>query len=214
MLELKNIAWYAVVTLRDTCIGWHLERLRKFYPDIAVFVIDNNIGKFDIQPICKDYNVTILKNDSIKSITQNHNFWGGKLLEQFNALAFSSDDIYIFEGGFLEKSLDLINNHNKQIVSFGTDRDPVAYLYTKQYYDEVSFNNSLNGKESSLDDLLNRTKAKYNEFPSIGEYWTDHHDLTNFNSKFWRSRYVGNPHEGQMGKDDVNRKLRDLGLPY
>ena len=213
MIELKDVAWYCIVTLRDGCIEWHLERVRLFYPDIKVYVIDNNLHYFDISAKCEPFNVHIIKNTEILGVTQNQHRHSPFMFLEHKALAFSSDDIYIFEGGFIEKSLELINK-GREIVSFGTDRDPVAYLYTQKYYNEVGFDNNLIGKETSLDSLLSRTKKQYGRFDSVGEYWKDCQDPNSFDFNFWRSRYVGNPHLGKLNKTDVNINLQQINRPY
>ena len=70
------------------------------------------------------------------------------------------------------------------------------------YFKEIGFNTSMPGKERTDEDLRNRVISAYGHFPQVGEYWSADPD-------FWRSRYVGNPHIGKFGKDDVNKKLEE-----
>ena len=211
MYTIENVAWYSVVTLRDTALENHLQGLRKFYPDLPVYTIDNNAGHYDISPIAERYNTKVLVNETTQplplTITQDN--WSKELFKKHKVLCFSSDDIQIFEGGFIEKSLDLINQGD-EIVSFSTERDAVAYMYTERYFKDVGFEITKPGKEYTGAHFLNAMVMNaYGKFPQVGEYWRWQQDIG-----CWRSRYVGNPAVGILGKDCVNEKLHDMGLPY
>jgi hypothetical protein len=204
MYTIENVGWYSIVTLRDSCLGHHLESLRKYYPNIPAYVIDNNAGNYDIRPIAEKYKTTVLSNQTVMPLTINQTNWSTELFKSHSILCFSADDITIFEGGFIEKSLDLINQ-GAEIVSFSTAVDAVAYMYTKKYFTDVGFNISMPGKEMTNLDLQKRVEKAYEKFPHIGEYWRNSED-------HWRSRYVGNPHLNKFGKDDVNQKLDKLNI--
>lgn len=204
MFTSEQVAWYNVVTLRDAALGFHLESLRKYYPDIPVYTIDNNAGHYDIRPIAEKYQANLLANQEILPLTVNQTIWSKELFKSHSVLCFSADDIQILEGGFVEKGLDLINQ-GAEIVSFSTEHDAVAYMYTERYFTQVGFNTDMPGKEATDQDLRNRVTKAYGHFPQVGEYWQA-------DENFWRSRYVGNPHLNKFGKDDVNQKLRDLGI--
>jgi hypothetical protein len=211
MYSIEDVAWYSVVTLRDTALEHHLKGLRKFYPSLSVYTIDNNAGHYDISPIAERYNVKVLVNETTQplplTITQDN--WSKELFKKHKVLCFSSDDIQIFEGGFIEKSLDLINQGD-EIVSFSTNRDAVAYMYTERYFKDVGFEITKPGKEYTGAEFLEAMVMKaYGKFPQVGEYWRWEQDIG-----CWCSRYVGNPGVGIFGKDNVNEKLRDMGLPY
>lgn len=204
MLTIDQVAWYTVVTLRDSCLSSHLSSLRKYYPTLPVYVIDNNIGQFNIAPIAEQYNATVLVNTTLRSLTENQTLWSQHLFELYPLLSFSSDDIQILEGGFVELALDKINS-SKEIVSFSTDRDPVAYMYTQKFFNDVGFNQLLLGKEDTDTDLIKRTRNHYGTLDSVGEFWRCDNDS-------WSSRFVMNPRLGVFGKTDVNRDLEKLGL--
>ena len=206
MYTIEHVAWYCVVTLRDSCLEHHLESLRKYYPDIPVYTIDNNAGHYDIKPIAERYNSTVLSNSSVLPLTINQTEWSKELFKSHPVLCFSADDVHIFEGGFIEKSLELINK-DAEIVSFSTDGDPVAYMYTERYFNDVGFNIGMPGKERTDVDLRERVNKAYGVFPYVGEYWQPTEDC-------WRSRYVGNPHVGKFGKDDVNQKLDQMNIKW
>ena len=206
MYTIENVAWYCVVTLRDSCLEYHLESLRKYYPDLPVYVIDNNAGHYDIKPIAEKYKSTVLSNPTVLPLTVNQTDWSKELFKSHLVLCFSADDVHIFEGGFIEKSLDLLNQ-GAEIVSFSTERDPVAYLYTEKYFKDVGFNTNMPGKECTDTDLKQRVMQAYGNFPQVGEFW-------DVDANFWRSKYVGNPHQGIFGKDDVNEKLRQLNIKF
>jgi len=210
MYTIENVAWYSIVTLRDTALENHLKELRKYYPDITVYTIDNNAGHYNIVPIAERYKSTVLTNTSILPLTINQTEWSKKLFKSHSVLCFSSDDVQIFEGGFIEKGLELINQ-GAEIVSFsgGEIQDPVAYMYTEKYFTDVGFNTSMPGKERTDEDLRNRVTQAYGNFPRIGEYWRN--DVW---EDGWRSRYVGNPHLDRCGKDDVNHKLSQMNIDF
>jgi hypothetical protein len=198
---IDDIAWYSISTLRDSSLEYHLSSLRKFYPDITVYSVDNNVGEYNIVPIAEKYGSTILPNSTLLSLTMNQDRWSRELFKSHKLLCFSADDVTIFEGGFVERAIELVNA-GADIVSFATEQDPIAYIYTQQYFDTVGFNLDMAGKERTDIDLKNRVERAYGHFPQIGEYWRADPD-------FWRSRYVGNPHIGKYGKDDVNEKLEE-----
>jgi hypothetical protein len=206
MFTIEQVAWYTVVTLRDSCLGFHLASLREFYPDIPVYTIDNNVGYYgyNIAPIAEKYNSKILTNSEILPLTVNQTLWSKEMFKSHSVLCFSADDIQIFEGGFIEKGLDLINQ-GAEIVSFSTELDAVAYMYTERYFTDVGFNINMPGKEATDRDLKNRVTTAYGHFPRVGEYWQA-------DENFWRSRYVGNPHLNKFGKDNVTEKLREMGI--
>ena len=204
MYTINNVAWYSISTLRDSCLEYHLQSLRKFYPTIPVYSINNNAGHYDIRPIAEKYKSNILSNSDILPLTVNQTTWSEKLFLSHQLLCFSADDILIFEGGFIEKSIDLINN-GAEIVSFATAQDPIAYMYTEKYFQNIGFNINMPGKEGTDKDLRNRVNKAYRNFPQVGEYWRADPD-------FWRSRYVGNPHIEKFGKDDVNKKLKQMNI--
>jgi len=206
MYTLKDAAWYTVVTLRDSCLHYHLSSLRQHYPTIPCYVVDNNAGHYDISPIAAEHNCTVLTNTDPQPIplTVNQTQWSTHLFKSHAVLCFSADDIHVFEGQFIERALDIINT-GVDIVSFATDVDAVAYMYTENYFKQVGFNVNMPGKEHTNIDLLSRVKQHYGNFHHIGEYWGP-------NADFWRSRYVGNPHMGRYGKDDVNAKLHQMNI--
>ena len=208
MYTIENAAWYSVVTLRDSCLDCHLQGLRKYYPDIPVYTVDNNVGQYDITSIAEKYKSTVLYNTSILPLTVTQTNWSPELFKSHSVLCFGSDDVQFFEGGFIEAGLNLINQ-GAEIVSFATGSDAIAYMYTEKYFTDVGFNIGMPGKEHTDQDLLRRVTAAYGHFPHVGEYWNDTTDST-----CWRSRYVGNPHPGNYGKDDVNEKLRQLNINY
>jgi hypothetical protein len=198
----RRIAWYVISTLRDTCIGLHLEGLRKHYPQIPVFVINNSAGNLD--QICETYVANQIKNETILSLTVNQINVSKMLFEDYDVLCFSADDIMILDGGFIEKSVKLLDQ-GCEIVSFSTDQDPVAYCYTKKFFEEVGFNDKLLGKECTDTDLVRSVRNKYSSFPSVGEHWSS-------DSRGHFSKYVLNPHVGQFGKTEVNQQLEDVGV--
>lgn len=204
MSTIDQVAWYTVVTLRDSCLDSHLSSLRKYYPTLPVYVIDNNIGQYNISPIAEKHNATLLVNPMLRSLTENQTVWSKHLFELYPVLSFSSDDVQVLEGGFIEMALDKINSEN-EIVSYSTDRDPIAYMYTQKFFNDVGFNQQLLGKEDTDTDLIKRTRAHYGVLPSVGEFWRGDNDC-------WSSRFVMNPKVGMYGKTDVNRDLEKLGL--
>ena len=208
MYSIENVAWYCVVTLRDSCLEYHLQSLRKFYPDLKVYVLDNNAGPYNITPIAEKYNCAVLANTGTHPLplTVTQDSWSKELFKSHSVLCFSADDIQIFEGGFIERSLDLLNQ-GSDIVSFATERDAVAYMYNEKYFTNVGFNVNMPGKEATDQDLKHRVITTYGTFPHVGEYWQSDTD-------FWRSRYVGNPHMDKFGKDDVNKKLGQMNINH
>jgi hypothetical protein len=198
---LADVGWYSISTLRDQSLEYHLASLRKFYPDITVYSVDNNIGRYDIRPVAEKYSSKILLNDTLLSLTVNQTKWSQELFKSHRLLCFSADDVTVFEGGFIERAIELVNA-GAEIVSFATEQDPIAYIYTERYFRNVGFNIDMPGKERTDEDLRNRVVGAYGHFPQVGEYWRADPD-------FWRSRYVGNPHIGKFGKDDVNEKLQE-----
>lgn len=204
-ITIDQIAWYTVVTLRDSCLNSHLSSLRTYYPDLTVYVIDNNAGQYNINDIAKKHNARVLSNgENLLSLTENQSIWSEYLFNQYAALCFSSDDIQILEGGFIELALSRLNQ-GQTICSFATDADPVAYMYNQQFFNELGFNQSLRGKEDTDTDLIKRTRACYGVLDSVGEYWVNKENS-------WHSRYVLNPRLGLYGKTDVNDDLERLGL--
>jgi hypothetical protein len=204
MYTIDNVAWYSVVTLRDSCLGHHLKSLRQYYPQLAVYTVDNNVGHYDISSIAAEYRSQVLTNEEILPLTVTQTRWSPFLFKSHKILCFSADDIQIFEGGFIERAVELVNQ-GAEIVSFSTDQDPVAYMYTESYFNTVGFNIDMPGKERTDQDLRQRVIQAYGHFPQVGEYWRP-------NEVFWRSRYVGNPHLNHYGKDDVNEKLRKMNI--
>jgi len=198
---LADVGWYSISTLRDQSLEYHLASLRKFYPDVTVYSVDNNVGKYDIQPIAEKYHSKVLTNTYLMPLTVNQDTWSRELFTAHQLLCFSADDVTVFEGGFIERAIELVNA-GAEIVSFATEQDPIAYIYTQQYFNTVGFNINMPGKERTDEDLRNRVISAYGHFPQVGEYWSADPD-------FWRSRYVGNPHIGKFGKDDVNEKLEE-----
>lgn len=202
--RLEDAAWYCVVTLRDSCLAAHLATVRKFYPTIPIYVIDNNDGRYSIDAIAAAHNATVLKHQGIKPLTTNQTEYSLQLFQQHKLLCFSSDDIEVLEGGFIELAIERINQ-GSEIVSFSTDADPVAYMYTEQFFRELGFNTALLGKEMTDRDLIKRCQARYGKLDSVGEYWRE--DRAN-----WYSRYVKNPRVGEAGKNCVNQALSEIGI--
>jgi hypothetical protein len=198
---MADAGWYSISTLRDQSLEYHLSSLRKFYPDITVYSVDNNVGKYNIRPVAEKYHSKVLTNTNLMPLTVNQDRWSRELFTAHRLLCFSADDVTVFEGGFIERAIDVINA-GAEIVSFATEQDPIAYIYTQRYFRDVGFNTSMPGKERTDLDLRNRVVGAYGHFPQVGEYWRADPD-------FWRSRYVGNPHIGKFGKDDVNEKLEE-----
>jgi hypothetical protein len=204
-ITIDQIAWYTVVTLRRSCLDSHLSSLRKHYPQLTVYVVDNNAEQYNIDDIAEKYNAKLLKNGKeLLSLTENQQRWSEQLFKDYQALCFSSDDIQILEGGFIELALERLNQ-GKDITSFSTDGDPVAYMYNQRFFRELGFNQQLRGKEDTDTDLIKRTRAHYGSLDYVGEYWVN-------DDNSWRSRYVLNPRLGLYGKTDVNEDLESLGL--
>lgn len=203
---MKNeYCWYTVVTLRDSCIKEHIDRVRKYYPAIEIYVVDNCAEFYNIESFLKDYkNIKVIKNDIIYPLTFIQNIVSELLFKNYNNLFFASDDVMMLEGGFIEKSLEKIKNGAK-IVSLSTDEDPIAYVYNEDFFKEVGFNLKLYGKECTDTDLIKRVKSKYSSFESIGGFWTN-------DQNGWRSKYCLNPHVGKHGKTEVNQQLENLNL--
>lgn len=201
---MKDLAWYCVVTLRDSCLDGHLRSLRTFYPNIPVYVIDNNDERYNIKDIAQRYSATVLTHKGILPLTVNQTKYSEQLFEMHKLLCFSSDDIEILHGGFIELAMDRVNQ-GSEIVSFATDRDPVAYMYTEQFFNTVGFNQQLLGKEDTDTDLKKRCHAQYGKLDSVGEYW-------NNDNNSWHSRYVKNPAVGVFGKNCVNAALSAAGI--
>lgn len=203
---LNDVAWYSIVTLRDSCLEYHLQGLRRYYPDLIHYTIDNNAGRYDINPIANKYQSTVLSNIEILPLTVNQTIWSKELFKKHSVLCFSADDIQILDKGFIELSLEKINQ-GAEIVSFSTNVDAVAFMYTKNYLDKIGFNINMPGKEMTNNDLQARVETAYKHFPQVGEYWKEYEDG-------WRSKYVGNPNVGKFGKDCVNTKLNKLNIKY
>jgi hypothetical protein len=201
---LDDFAWYVIVTLRDSCIEGHLQSLRKYYPAIKVYVVDNNIGKYDISKICEKYGAEQIINDDLLPLTMNQIKHSPVLFQKHKVLCFSSDDVVVLDRGFIERSMAALNQ-GKEIVSFSTDADPVAYAYTENFFKDVGFNDKLLGKECTDTELVRRTRNRYAEFPSVGMFWRG-------DERGWHSKYVLNPHCGVFGKTEVNQQLEDLGI--
>lgn len=206
MYTIHNIAWYSVVTLRDACLEYHLKGLRQYYPNIVHYTIDNNAGHYNINPIAEKYQSIVLTNETILPLTVNQNIWSKELFKKHSILCFSADDILILDKGFIELGLDKINQ-GAEIVSFSTNVDAIAFMYTENYFNNVGFNTGMPGKEMTNLDLQLRVEKAYKNFPQIGEYWKEYEDG-------WRSKYVGNPHVGKFEKDDVNFKLKKLNIKF
>ena len=204
----NDIAWYTVVTLRDSCLNNHLNSLKSYYPNLHTYIIDNNGEQFNLNPITSKYplNTVLSNNKTIKPLTINQIEYSKILFEKHKILCFSADDILILEHGFIEKALEKINL-GAHIVSFSTDLDPVAYMYTEEFFNTVGFNPNLKGKESTDRDLIKRTKQYYGKLDFIGEFWRED------NNHSWYSKYVLNPAVGILGKTDVNMDLEKLGIP-
>lgn len=205
-MTLDDVAWYSVVTLRDQCLEHNLSTLRTHYPQIPAYVVDNNIGLYSIKDTAAKYGAQVLTNQELLSLTVNQTVWSKRLFEKHPLLCFSSDDVIILEGGFIERALEKINQ-NCHLVSFATDRDPVAYMYDQTFFNELGFNTAIPGKEHTDIDLVNRVRAQWGTMESVGEYWQ-------MNQIGWHSRYVLNPHLGQFNKTDVNVDLRKLNRLY
>lgn len=206
MYTLNDVAWYSIVTLRDSCLEYHLQGLRQYYPNLVHYTIDNNAGRYNINDIADKHGSIVLTNETILPLTVNQTIWSKELFKKHPILCFSSDDIQILDGGFIELSLEKINQGN-EIVSFSTNVDAVAFMYIENYLSKVGFNTHMPGKEMTNNDLQARVETAYQNFPHVGEYWKEYNDG-------WRSKYVGNPNVGRFGKDCVNTKLKNLNMRF
>jgi hypothetical protein len=207
-LDLK-ICFYTIVTLRYNWYKNWAYAVREFYPDVNVVIIDN-CGKEGALKNLGDVDCLVFKHADILPLTVNQFNMSQLCFEQgFDFLVYSADDVIFKCGGFVEEAVLKMLSDDSHIVSFSTDKDPVAYIYDRVFFEEVGFNLELKGKEDTDLDLVAGVVKKYGSFPYIGEYWRPLGDHIG-----WESKYVEHARNRVENgkKEDVTEKLNRLGI--
>jgi hypothetical protein len=208
MYTIDDVCWYVIVTLRDDFILRCVESFRRFYPRVQLLIVDNCGEELDVSKIVPEDDCTkVIKFSKklINSLTHNQNVISYVFLNKHKLMGFSADDVVFIRGGFIEAAIELLNDE-AEIVSLATDQDPVAYVYSKEFYDKVGFNMKLMGKERTDVDIVRRTKAAYGKFWHVGENWFRYGGTGGGD---WRSKYVHHICWDQC----VTKKLSERGIP-
>lgn len=216
--RLDDIAAFTIVTLRQNHWQSHRDSIKKFYDNIRYHIVINGIDYRDFlfddllhQPAPRHLDWATIYGSDTRYIIETKNIYPlnfllnrvGNILFKYNdILLFAADDVEYIAPGFLEEGLELINN-GATIVSLATSKDSgVAFMFTEQLIKDIGpFNEKLLGKECTDNDLENRVKNYYGDFPSIGRFWFPEPEHG------WISKYIKHPH-----KSDINERLEELGI--